>query len=209
MRKFSGAAEKGSVKGHVPVSMKRRRHISIERQRRVQMNTLLESLQALLPDSTPRKDRYTLLTEITNYLQSLEKSIQDLATCKEEIMSSLTKATTTIKLNKVATLSTPLHQVSLRNFHVHVFKQCKSMNGLKEIIITFTSPRIKGIFSQILFLFNLNQVQVINATISGALDNQLLHYFHAQVPKDLNFEGNDLKVMFSSSQISLLQEHIP
>eukprot|EP00250_Pteridium_aquilinum_P016924 c23367_g1_i2 orf=533-979(-) len=101
MRKFSGAAEKGSVKGHVPVSMKRRRHISIERQRRVQMNTLLESLQALLPDSTPRKDRYTLLTEITNYLQSLEKSIQDLATCKEEIMSSLTKATTTIKLNKV------------------------------------------------------------------------------------------------------------
>lgn len=195
-------------------TFKNKKHIYIERQRRIYMNTLLESLQALLPDPRPRKDRCTLLSEVTDYLRSLEGSLKELAIRKAEIMAALAQGGgQIIKLNNeaqaadhegaVAAASVSL-QPCLRNVRVQEIKSGGSTtnplaNPIEEVIITFVSPCVNGLWSQILFLFHKHQIDIITATLSTTTtDAQVLHYIHARVPKQLGLQNDDIKEILCS-----------
>eukprot|EP00250_Pteridium_aquilinum_P013162 c21169_g1_i1 orf=47-814(+) len=183
-------------------SKKRMRHINNERQRRILMNTLLDSLQALLPDPHPRKDRCALLTDVIAHVQSLEEEVQDLAARTTHIKKSMPKIThpagTNISTGKPVT-------AILRNLHVQFINSHEkltaasspSSNWTEEIVITFTSSPIRGLHSHVLSLFQRNHMEVINASLSTTPDAQVLYYIHARVSKEHCLQNDDVKLLFS------------
>ncbi|KAH7306495.1 hypothetical protein KP509_22G015600 [Ceratopteris richardii] len=188
--------------GQARSSKKRMRHINNERQRRMLMNTLLDSLQSLLPDAHPRKDRCTLLTEVIEYIHSLEREIAQLEERTEEIkrLKTTVKSTASPNSNQMMsgmfTSSSEDSTVSLclRNWHVefvtpkHLLFQNSSTSmtvdsheGLEEFIITFSSISTRGLLPHVLQIFQQNLIDIIAATVSTTDNLQFLFYIHVKV----------------------------
>lgn len=187
------------------------------------MSTLLESLQALLPDPRPRKDRCTLLTEVIDYIRSLEERLKEVAIRKAEIMAAQEQGGLIIKRNKeadaaqadpdamAAIITVSQQQPCLRNVHVQEIALHGSTTNtlanylMEEALITFASCCIEGLWSRILLLFHNHQIDIINATLSTTPDSQMLYYIHARVPKELGLQSDDLKRILCSLDVQTSQ----
>ncbi|KAH7430219.1 hypothetical protein KP509_09G089000 [Ceratopteris richardii] len=207
-------------------SKKRMRHIYNERKRRILMNNLLDSLQSLLPNPYPRKDRCALLSDVIEHVQTLEEQARDLEARTVQITrakvasrSSSCPTRLTDPARKLPGLSeTPLSPNFVRNLHVQFMSSmhsghcrrsnnsagdesdnCVSSDGDKEeeVLITFTSPSGRGLLPHVLDLLQRTELRLIDFTLSARGEDDMLWYIHAQVPVRKELTTDQIKSLFS------------
>ncbi|KAH7432665.1 hypothetical protein KP509_07G032900 [Ceratopteris richardii] len=196
-------------------SNKRLRHINNERQRRVLMNNLLDSLQSLLPDHHPRKDRCTLLTDVIAHVQSLEGEIQELQARTAQMKKMKMTVHSPPSATNSATLPAALPEgpaifSTVRSMHVELMKRNEedspadpsNDDDAEEAIITFATFSARGLLPHIFNFLQQNHIDVLSATISATPDMQLLYYIHAKIPKG-KFSENEIESMLSNMKIAM------
>ncbi|KAH7430217.1 hypothetical protein KP509_09G088900 [Ceratopteris richardii] len=204
-------------------SKKRMRHIDNERKRRILMNNLLDSLQSLLPDSYPRKDRCALLSDVIEHVQLLEDQARRL----EAQTAQMTREKVALRHSASRTKVCPTDELTgqskgppcpelVRNFHVQFMPPLhnghpraaegshNSTNGSdggggdrKELVLTFASPSRSGLLPHVLELLQRSELIVMDCSLSTIGDDEILWYIHAQVPTGRKLTSDQVKSLFS------------
>ncbi|KAH7431485.1 hypothetical protein KP509_08G050900 [Ceratopteris richardii] len=195
---------------YVVSGFKRKKHISDERQRRVVMNSLIETLQTLLPaPSSPRRDRYAVLVESARNIDILNEKIKELSSLKEEVMKMVSKEGI-----HEATSSDSISQSSGdgsgENSQLGIILSRKISKNHRDFAVTIRCPRIRTTMCHVLKIFILHNFEVTNASFSFASDEHVIVNVHAQIPSGLQDDFEELKVKLDNlfNDISSLEMEV-
>lgn len=171
------------------------------------MTHLYATLHSLLPEAKPKTDRCTVLTEAMEYIQSLRKTVEDLARQKSEILSTIgdhlnldsgfgadgeaTSSSTRMPIE----ISEELREQFLTAADVAV-RFCG-----KDAFITLNSPKSKGVWSGILQILHEHEMELLNVTLSTSNEMDY-HCIHAKIPLGSEVSSQELQKMLQDLVLS-------
>ncbi|GLJ23892.1 hypothetical protein SUGI_0454020 [Cryptomeria japonica] len=173
-------------------------HIQSERERRKGMNNLFERMRALLPSPNQKVDKSTVVSEIINYIQSLQQNLEDLNKKRAKTVSSPGAGTAPIKTEPVncaesiqsrCTDSDSPPSLSLNEESTKQAPQVALHFNGNDIFITICCSHKANLLPAIIYVVEDHKLQIMCANVSRT-DTVAFHCLHV---KALDTPGTNIK----------------
>ncbi|KAH9307406.1 hypothetical protein KI387_035317, partial [Taxus chinensis] len=163
-------------------------HIQSERERRKGMNSLFERMRSLLPSAIQKADKSTIVSEIINYIHSLQQNLEDLNKKRVKMLSSPGSGTAHIKTEPASCAESVQSEctdtdspVSL-SLNDECTKQTSQVtlhfNG-NDIFITVCCSHKANLLPSIIYVVEDHSLQIMSANVSTT-DTVAFHCLHVK-----------------------------
>ncbi|XP_057859269.2 anthocyanin regulatory R-S protein-like [Cryptomeria japonica] len=174
----------------------RRSHNFSERQRRSDMNRLLEQMHSLLPNPTAKKEKTSILAETISYIESLQQQLANYSgrfadtqlqnhtntdTVKCESLSSVQEILQRSSSSSDCLRSSSLQYLSSKNKEENLLVNCIGT----DIFITINCANKVNLLPSIIFTVESHGIQVVDVFVS-ATNARAFHFLRVKAAHILN-----------------------
>ncbi|KAJ7569191.1 hypothetical protein O6H91_01G065500 [Diphasiastrum complanatum] len=174
---------------------KKELHILIERERRKCMNDLFAAVRSLLPESSTKKDKATLLADFIEHIRAHQQKIEGLKQKRADLIavksSSQNRDSSEKKAGTYTTSNSQIPSIIPAPLQAQVVPYVRIHRSGQHAHVTVTCTKNSKISFSILKVMVEHHLQLVNVQISSN-EAMLVHNLHSKVKKGSSFCKDDL-----------------
>ncbi|KAJ7569192.1 hypothetical protein O6H91_01G065600 [Diphasiastrum complanatum] len=174
---------------------KKELHILIERERRKCMNDLFAAVRSLLPESSTKKDKATLLSDFIEHIRAHQQKIEVLKQKRADLIaaksSSQNRGSSEKKAGTYTTSNSQVPSIIPAPLQAQVVPYVRIHRSGQHAHVTVTCTKNSKISFSILKVMVEHHLQLVNVQISSN-EAMLVHNLHSKVKKGISLCKDDL-----------------